>query len=103
MEIKVIWAESARIQLENIFEYYKEKVNSESSEKIVTSIIDRTIQLESFPESGPLEPLLKTRSYKYRYLVEGNYKIIYRIEKNYVFVVSVFDCRQNPIKIKKTL
>jgi len=43
MEIKVIWAESARIQLVNIFEYYKEKVNSETSEKIVTSIIDRTI------------------------------------------------------------
>jgi len=81
MEIKVIWAESARIQLVNIFEYYKEKVNSETSEKIVTSIIDRTIQLESFPESGPLEPLLKTSIYKYRYLVEGNYKIIYRIEK----------------------
>lgn len=87
----------------NIFKYYKEKVNSETSGRIISQIIDRTIQLESFPESGALEPLLKKSNFKYRYLVEGNYKIIYRIEKNYVFVVSVFDCRQNPAKIKKTM
>jgi plasmid stabilization system protein ParE len=80
MEMKVIWAEFARTQLENIFDYYKEKVNSETSRRIVERLIDRTIQLETFPESGPLEPLLKGRKLKYRYLVEGNYKIIYRIE-----------------------
>jgi toxin ParE1/3/4 len=101
MEMKVIWAESARIQIENIFQYYKENVNTETSRKVVERIIDRTIQLELFAESGTIEPLLKSRKFKYRYLVEGNYKIIYRIEKNYVFVVNVFDCRQNPVKIKK--
>ena len=103
MEMKVIWAESARIQLENIFHYYQENANTETSGKIVKRITNRTIQLESNPESGPLEPLLKARKFKYRYLVESNYKIIYRIEKNYIFIVSVFDCRQNPVKIKKEL
>jgi mRNA-degrading endonuclease RelE of RelBE toxin-antitoxin system len=39
----------------------------------------------------------------YRYIVCGNYKIIYSvdIEEQLIKIADVFDTRQNPIKIKR--
>jgi hypothetical protein len=54
MELRVFWTDTARFQLENN------------------------------PDSGPKEPLLYNRNFEYRYLAEGNYKIIYRKQDNYV-------------------
>ena len=102
MEIKkIFWTDTARNQLEDIFGYYKEKTSLKYSRNLVIKLIDRTIQLENNPLGGPIEPLLQDRKFEYRYLVEGNYKIIYWIEDNYVKIASIFDCRQNPIKMKK--
>jgi len=101
MELRVFWTDTARFQLEEIYKYYKEKASLTVARKLAKSVIDRTIQLEKNPTSGPNEPLLSDRKYEYRYLVEGNYKIIYWIEDNYIKVASVFDCRQNPKKMKK--
>jgi plasmid stabilization system protein ParE len=100
MEVRVFWTDTARFQLEEIFDYYKEKASIKIARKLVTLIIDKTLQLEKNPHSGPKEPLLSGRKFEYRYLVEGNYKIIYWIEENYIKIATVFDCRQNPEKMK---
>ena len=41
------------------------------------------------------------RSYYDRYLVEGNYKIIYWHDGTLIKIASVFDCRQNPSKLEQ--
>ncbi len=102
MELKVFWTDTATEQLEGVFDYHKYKANPEIARNLVLKIVDRTIQLESQPKSGQIEELLSKRKNEYRYLVEGNYKIIYWIEDKYVKIASVFDCRQNPEKIKNT-
>ena len=101
MELKVFWTETALNQLRDIFDYYKVKADHQVARNIVRKIVNRTIQLERNPRSGQKEPLLETRKFEYRYLVEGNYKIIYWIEDNYVKVATVFDSRQNPEKLAK--
>jgi plasmid stabilization system protein ParE len=101
MELRVFWTDTARFQLEDIFNYYKEKVGIRVAGKLVKQIIDRTIQLEKHPDSGPKEPLLSDRKFEFRYLVEGNYKIIYWKRDNYIHIATVFDCRQNPEKMKE--
>ena len=101
MELRVFWTDTARFQLEDIFTYYKDKANIRVARKLVKQIIDRTIQLEKNPDSGPKEPLLSNRKFEFRYLVEGNYKIIYWKQDNYIKIATVFDCRQNPEKMKK--
>jgi plasmid stabilization system protein ParE len=100
MELRVFWTDTARFQLEDVFNYYKDKASLKVARKLVKQIIDRTIQLENNPDSGPKEPLLSNRNFQYRYLVEGNYKIIYWTEDNYIKIATVFDCRQNPEKMK---
>ena len=101
MELKVFWTETALNQLRDIFDYYKVKANQRVARNIVKKIVNRTIQLERNPKSGSREPLLESRKFEYRYLVEGNYKIIYWTEDNYVKIASIFDSRQNPEKLAK--
>lgn len=93
MEVRIFWTEFATNQLEQIFDYYKYKASLDVAKKIVSNIVDRTILLEKNPLMGTKEPLLEKRQNDYRYLVEGNYKIIYWVENNYVKISSVFDCR----------
>ena len=52
---------------------------------------------------GQVEELLKHRNEEVRYLVDGNYKIVYKIGGQIVLIASVFDCRQDPkVLVKKT-
>jgi plasmid stabilization system protein ParE len=96
----VFWTDSAIKQLHDIFEFYKSSANVIISHKIINDIINKTILLEKHPKAGQREKLLTNREKEYRYLVEGNYKIIYWIDETFVNIAAVFDCRQNPVKMK---
>jgi len=101
MALTIYWTDFAIEQLETIFDFYNTEVNLNVAQKIVNSIIDKTIILEQQLIAGQHEELLKKRKNQYRYLIEGNYKIIYWIENDFVYIATVFDCRQNPTKLKK--
>jgi toxin ParE1/3/4 len=101
MEIRIEWSELSERQLKDIFDYYSIKASTRVARKIINRIIDRVGILESNPFSGPKEELLSDYPEEFRYLVESNYKIIYWKKENLVTIASVFDCRQNPDKIKK--
>lgn len=99
MEVKILWTDTALDQLEQIYDYYKFKASISVAKKLVKNIVSKSELLTKNPELGTKEPLLSKRTDNYRFLVEGNYKIIYTQRNNLVIVVSVFDCRQNPIKM----
>lgn len=101
MDLKVFWTDTALFQLEDIFKYYKVKASIKVAKTLAKRIIDSTIVLGHNPRIGQKEELLQNRKREYRYIIEGNYKIIYWIEDQYVKIASVFDCRQNPNKIEK--
>ena len=100
MDLKVFWTDTAIEKLEDIFDYYKNKASIQVARSIVGTIVDSTINLERQPKIGQVEELLINRTNEYRYLVSGNYKIIYWIDEPYIKIATVFDCRQNPIKLK---
>ncbi|MCF8298574.1 MAG: type II toxin-antitoxin system RelE/ParE family toxin [Saprospiraceae bacterium] len=101
MEIRIDWSEQSERQLKDIFDYYSFEASPKIARKIVNRILDRVSILESNPLAGSIEELLNDYPEEYRYLVESNYKIIYWKKENLVTIASVFDCRQNPEKIKK--
>lgn len=101
MEIKVFWTETALNNIEDIFEYYKFKASVRIARKLVKKLVKSTLQLQNSPKIGTKEELLANRKLEYRFLVVENYKIIYWIEDNYIKIATVFDCKQNPEKIKK--
>ena len=100
MEIIVVWSDSAIEELRNIYEYYYSKASKKVADKITNSIVDKTIMLEITPRMGQKEELLAHFKQEIRYLVQGNHKIVYLIKENIVSIATVFDCRQDPIKLK---
>ncbi|MFP4471267.1 MAG: type II toxin-antitoxin system RelE/ParE family toxin [Bacteroidales bacterium] len=73
MALSVLWTDTAKSQLNEIYAYYSKNVSAIIAEKLIFRIIERTDQLIKNPESGPKEPLLMNRQFDYRYLVMGNY------------------------------
>ena len=96
---KVIWSENSLNDLENIHNLLSQN-SDQAAKKTIASLLNRVGQLEAFPKSGPIEQSLSHKKKKHRYLVEGNNKIVYRLEKQNIFIVRVFDARQNPEKLK---
>lgn len=97
---KVEWSDLAKNQLKNIYDYYSTVAGKRIAKRLIKSLVTRADALYSNPYSGRKEELLLEHPQVYRYLVIGNYKIIYWIDNNKAFIASVFDCRQNPNKIK---
>jgi len=101
MVVKVIWSAFALHQLKKIHNYYKIEAGEKIAQKLTKSIVETTIQLASNPQIGTIEHLLAHTKYEYRFVVMKNYKIIYRIDNEFVSIISVFDTRQNPEKIRE--
>jgi toxin ParE1/3/4 len=97
--MKVIWSDFAIRIIKEIHFYNKEKASIKIANKIKKDIFLTTKQLHKHPFSGSEEKVLKKLNQNHRYLVNGNYKIIYKPVKEGVLITDIFDTRQNPTKI----
>ena len=98
--MKIIWTDFAANSLLEIYQFYKASANINVASIIRTNIFNATKQLIKHPLSGQLEPNLIRLNKENRYLVEGNYKIIYKRVKEGVLITDVFDTRQDPSKMQ---
>ena len=90
----IIWTNEAFDDLLLIEDFF----GFDNAQKTIDIIIARVRQLEDFPLSGKVQPT-QTKQ-EYRFLVEGNYKIIYTYRKSKVYINTIFDTRQDPDKLK---
>lgn len=97
--MKVFWTKFALDALHDIYDYYKDKVSVIIANNIKESILLSTRQLELQPLSGTIEAMLLHLKEGHRYIIRGNYKIIYKIHLKRIYITDVFDTRQNPTKI----
>ncbi len=99
--MKVVLTQSALSRLKKTHSYYKNRVSKEVADKIKHSLFEAIGILNKNPEAGQLEENLQDLKLGHRRLVEGNYKIIYRIENQLIYVTDIFDSRQDPSKMKR--
>ena len=99
--MKVLWTQFAVSSLQSIYNYYQTNVSHSIAEKICSSILNGSRQLQKYPYSGSTEPFLMELGENHRYILRGNYKIIYRISNSKVYITDVFDTRQDPGNLKK--
>ena len=97
--MKVIWSDFASETLSEIYQYYKEKASLTIAQKIKAEIFTATRQLKKHSSSGQIEINLEELNEGHRYLVKGNYKIIYKKIPEGMLITDVFDTRQDPINI----
>jgi len=100
--MKVIWSDFASETLRDIYVYYKETAGKNIANRIKDTIFSSTKQLVKYPNSGQIEDNLTILGEDHRYLVEGNYKIVYKPVKEGLLVTDIFDTRQDPKKINVT-
>ena len=90
--MKVEWTQLAQDRVFDIAAYISQDSFNEA-EKWIDRIFDYVKRLETFPESGRSIPELPNRK-EIREIIFGNYRIIYRIEKDTSYVLTVRNYKQ---------
>jgi len=98
--MKIIWTHEALEETKLIYEYHKSNVSLKVAESLKSKIFSSVKNLQKHPKKGQIEELLLNRKEEFRYLVTGNYKIIYKLTAKEIYIMKVFDCRRNPDKIR---
>ena len=93
---RIVWTTTAKLQLKAIFEYF----NFRNKNKLYSLKLNRLIQTElkillQQPTIGK-----KTDSINVRGLLIENYYIFYEINETHIIILSVWDTRQNPKRLK---
>lgn len=84
--MKIIWSPIALARVSEIAEYISMD-SPASAEKWIHKIFDKVLQLKNYPDSGRIVPELKITDI--RELIYGNYRIIYRIKKDSIIILTV--------------
>lgn len=71
------------------------------AENIRVGILKDVKALGTYAQSGQNEPVLSPLNKGHRYLLSGNYKVIYLIHDSTIFITDVFDTRRDPLLMKK--
>jgi plasmid stabilization system protein ParE len=92
---EVLWAESAVQDLEDLVSYIALD-STEQARQVLQRLRSRSSKLESLPERGRIVPELEDLGLTaWRELIEGPWRILYRISKRRVFVEAILDSRRD--------
>ncbi|MFA7421925.1 MAG: type II toxin-antitoxin system RelE/ParE family toxin [Melioribacteraceae bacterium] len=89
--MKIFWSPLALERLENIFEYIS-KDDSIAAQKMIERIFKKVESLSKFPERGRKVP--EANREEIREVFESSYRIIYRIDKKRIYVLSIRNFKQ---------
>lgn len=95
--MKILWRKKASDDLEAIYNYIKEG-SPQNAIIVFNKIYDLANSLIVFPEKYPVEPTLNNPNV--RFAVIWSFKIIYISEKNTIYILRIFNTKQNPKKLK---
>ena len=84
--MKIIWSPLAIDRSSEIAEYIAQDKPS-AAEKWINTVFSKVEQLKSSPEIGRIVPELN--NVHFREIIYGNYRIIYRIEKKQISVLTI--------------
>ncbi len=96
----IVITNPAKSNLRKLYNYYKKEVSKKLAERIKLDLLKTISKLKTNPYIGQKEEQLASLNLNHRYLVNGHYKIIYRIEGDTIYITDFFDSRQNPTKMK---
>lgn len=102
----IVWTQSALQTLELV---YLQTLRYTKNERIAAQLHNKLVKeaeiLKTFPNAGSILSLSERVDICYRALVaDNNYKLIYYIDANEdVIIVAIWDVRQDPDKLTKTI
>ena len=91
--VKIVWTDLSVFELKDIYDYIS--IDSKRYAKNQIEMIkSKTLILKTMPEIGRIVPELENSDI--RELIEGNYRIIYRIKtRDYIEILTVHHTSRN--------
>ncbi len=90
--MKITWSPVAVEQARDIASYIALD-NPSAAEQWIEKIFGSVERLVKYPESGRVVPEIKRK--EFREVVQGNYRVIYKIQETQLLVLLVKNYRQN--------
>jgi toxin ParE1/3/4 len=84
--MKIVWSPLAVDRASEIAEYIAQDKPS-SAENWINRVFSKVEELKSFPEIGRIVPEIRNK--QFRELIYSNYRIIYRIEKKQISILTI--------------
>ena len=82
----IIWSPLAVDRVSEIADYIAQD-KALAAEKWINTVFSKVEQLESSPEIGRIVPEINNN--QFRELIYGNYRIIYRIKKKHISILTI--------------
>jgi len=100
--MKMTYTDFAKNSLNNYLLFLIEQgATIEKVLEIQERVFEKVNMLSINPYLGQVDVYILDK--KHRRLIEGNYKIVYRIENDVIYITDVFDARQDPDKMNRSL
>ncbi len=97
-ERKLRWQDAAVRDLENTHAYLS-RHDPEAARRFAAAILEAAEQLLIYPELGPIAHDLRPAD-RYRSLTRGHHRLIYRTESDVIWLLRIWDSRQDPKTLK---
>lgn len=98
--MEVIWTQRATERLRAVFDYHHQIAGLRTARHIAQGITNDALRLSNHPNLGRVEENLSSDHRAIRSMVtRKHYKLLYQVVQQDIYIVSLFDCRQNPEKI----
>ena len=88
--MKVVWTEQAFLRLAEIEDFIA-RDNPPAAVTLTTRLIEKAEALAGFPQMG--RQVFEIPGSDLRELIDGNYRIVYRIRKN-IEIITVFEAHR---------
>jgi plasmid stabilization system protein ParE len=100
MARKVKLSKKASAKLENIITYLETEWSEKVRDEFIKKLDNALEHLSQFPASHPKSDTIKGL---HRYVISKQITIFYKFTRGTVFIVTLFDNRQNPDSIKSEI
>ena len=97
---KIILSDFAKHDLHNIVSYLSSTESVTTAKHVERGILSEMKRLAYLPEAYPKDEYATTATHVVRFIIKWNYKILYYIEANSVYVIGIFHTAQNPKRLK---
>ena len=93
----VFWSKDSIESIQAIYDYINIQ-SPQNANLVVDTLFDLGDNLSFFPERNPVEPLFNDSTI--RFFSKWNFKIVYQIEPNRIYILDVFSTLKDPKKFK---
>ncbi len=99
--MKLVYTEQAIRSLQECLDFFPSEMPAERVNEVRDKILAKADKLLENPNLGQVEEYLEHIGQSHRRVIEGHYKIIYKIEGEAIIITDIFDSRQDPSKMQE--